>query len=194
MCSRNTVRYSSHTSFFCGGDTFCEVVRRQENTHEELTGLLEWPAGLCLPSKFTDLIFSFQVQCGNMNILFASRIFCLWPVIGTWILPFFPVICWSYLRTEISVTLSIGNKLYSRHHIIYFSCKSLCWCYFATALNLQTLLLRAKLVYYTYTCGGMSGLTDCFVLHRGVVLLNHCWGWMSLKVNKSCRRLRIRVI
>ena len=26
---------------------------------------------------------------------------------------FFPVICWSYLRTEISVTLSIGNNSYS---------------------------------------------------------------------------------
>ena len=47
--------------------------------------------------------------------------FCLWLVIGTYILPFFPVICWSYLRTEISVTLSIGNKLYSRHHILYFT-------------------------------------------------------------------------
>ena len=34
---------------------------------------------------------------------------------------FFPVNCWSYLRTEISVTLSLGNKLYSRHHTLYFS-------------------------------------------------------------------------
>ena len=51
---------------------------------------------------------------------------------------FFTVICWSYLRTEISVTLSIGNKLYSRYHILYFSFlrKRLYWCYLATALNL----------------------------------------------------------
>ena len=45
VCNRNKVRECSHISFFCGGDPFCEVVRRPENTHEELTGLLEWPAG-----------------------------------------------------------------------------------------------------------------------------------------------------
>ena len=33
--SKNTVRESSHTSFFCGGDPFCEVERRPENTHGE---------------------------------------------------------------------------------------------------------------------------------------------------------------
>ena len=51
---------------------------------------------------------------------------------------FFSLICWSYLRTEISVTLSIGNKLYYRHHILYFSFlrKPLCWFYLATTLNL----------------------------------------------------------
>ena len=74
---------------------FCEVVRRPENTYEELTGLFEWPVGLspslerpadpfpsfelpldlCLQSKFIDLILSFQVPWGSMNILFASRIF-----------------------------------------------------------------------------------------------------------------------
>ena len=63
---------------------------------------------------------------------------------------FFPVICWSYLRTKISVILSIGNNLYSRHHISYFSFqrKQLCWCYLATALNLLSSSLPAKLVYY----------------------------------------------
>ena len=30
-----------------------------------------------------------QVPCRNMNILFASRIFCLWLLIGTYILRFF---------------------------------------------------------------------------------------------------------
>ena len=72
MCSRNTVRASSHISFFCGRDRFCEVVRRPENRHEELTGLLERPAGLSpslerpldlhLQSKITDLIFSLKSQ------------------------------------------------------------------------------------------------------------------------------------
>ena len=151
MCSRNTVGESSHISFFCGRAPFCEVVRRPENIHEEMTGLLEWPAGLRLQSKITDLILSFQVPCGYTNILFAHVFFCSWLVIGTFILPIFPVICWSYLRTEISVTLSIGNKLYSRHHILYFSFlwKPPCWCYLATALNLLSSSSPSKLVYYT---------------------------------------------
>ena len=65
-------------------------------------------------------------------------------------LHFFPVICWSSLWTEISVTQFIGNKLYSRHHILYFSYrwKPLCWYYFASALNLRS-SSPAKQVYYT---------------------------------------------
>ena len=60
--SRNTVRECSHISFFCGGDHFCEVVRRPENTHKgvELTGLPERPADLCLLSKIADLILCFK--------------------------------------------------------------------------------------------------------------------------------------
>ena len=88
------------------GNPFCEVVRWPENTHGELTGLLEWSAGLCLQSKITDLILSFQVPCGRMNILFTSRIFLF--MAGYRNLHysvFFPEICWSYLRTEISVIL-----------------------------------------------------------------------------------------
>ena len=158
------VRY---ISFF----PFCEVVRRPENTHGALTGLLEWlaglcpslqgpvdlspslewPADLCLQSKITDIILSFQVSCGYMNILFAQVFFCLWLVIGTYIFPvFFPVIGWYYVRTEISVALSLGSNLYSCHHILYFSFlwKPLCWCYLATALNLLSSSSPAKLVYY----------------------------------------------
>ena len=41
-----------------------------------------------------------------------------WLVIGTYILPFFPR---KYVRTEISVTLSIGNKLYSSPSSFIFS-------------------------------------------------------------------------
>ena len=33
----------------------------------------------------------------------------------------FPVICWSYLQTEVSVTLSIGNKQYSSPFSFIFS-------------------------------------------------------------------------
>ena len=82
VCSRNTVRESSHISFFCGGDPFCEVVPRLENTQEGRIGLLEWPVGLCLQSKMTDFVLSFQVSCRNMNILFASCIFLF--IAGYW--------------------------------------------------------------------------------------------------------------
>ena len=132
MWSRNTVRERVRTYLSSvAGTLFGEQC--DGRTHNgELTCLLKWPADLspslerpvdlCLQSQITDLILSFQVLCGNMNILFASRIFCLYLVIGTYILPFFPVICWSYLQTEISVTLSIGNKLYSSSSsfIFYF--------------------------------------------------------------------------
>ena len=33
ICHRNTVRESSHISFFCDWDPFCEVVRQPKNTH-----------------------------------------------------------------------------------------------------------------------------------------------------------------
>ena len=68
--NRHTDRESSHLSFFCGEDPFWEVVRRPENKHEgadRFTGVtsgpppsLEWPVGLCLQSKITDLILSFK--------------------------------------------------------------------------------------------------------------------------------------
>ena len=138
VCSRNTVRENSHISFFCGGDPFCEEVRRLENTHEELTSLVEWPAGLSFrlrdqqtsPLCLSNLwISAFSPKLQTLYCLFKSHaevwisssphvFFCLWLVIRTYILPFFSVIWWSYLRTEISVTLSIGNKLYS------FSCET----------------------------------------------------------------------
>ena len=109
----------------------------------DLSPSLERPADYCLQSKITDLILSFQVPCGSMNILFASRIFCFCLVIGTYILPFFSVIYSSYLQTEISVTLSIGKNY------ILFPVKPLCWCYLATALNLLSSSSPTKLVYYT---------------------------------------------
>ena len=142
MWSRDTVRETSHISFVCGGDPFCEIVR---------------PADLScgsLPS----------VQIYRPYIFFSSP---MWKYEHPLRLPyfsvygwlseltyfrFFTVICWSYLRTEISVPLSIGNELYSRHHILYFSflwtMKTFCWCYLATTLNLLSSSSPAKLVYY----------------------------------------------
>ena len=65
----------------------------------------------CLPKSHAEVWTSFSPHV----------FFCLLLVIVTYILVFFPVICWSYLRTEISATLSVCNKLYSRHHILFFS-------------------------------------------------------------------------
>ena len=75
---------------------------------------LEWTVDLCLQSKFTDLILSFKSHAEVWTSSSPHVFFCLRLVIGTYILPFFfQVTCWAYLRTEISVTLYIGNKLYS---------------------------------------------------------------------------------
>ena len=62
VCCSNTVRESSHISSFCGGDPYSKVVQWPEYTYEELTGLLEWSAGLCLQFQITDLIFSLKSQ------------------------------------------------------------------------------------------------------------------------------------
>ena len=79
LCEIEIQSESSHISFFCSEDPFSEVVQRPENTHEELTSLLEWPASLSLrlrdqqtspfrivssgslfQSKITDLIMSLK--------------------------------------------------------------------------------------------------------------------------------------
>ena len=156
--SRNTVRDSSHISFFCGRDPFCEVVWQLENTHggaDRFAWLtsgpppsLEWPVGLSFSPKLQTL----YCLSSPMNTPLCPRIFLF--MAGYQNLHtssfFFSVICWSYLRTEISVILSTGNKLHSHHSSLYFSLcgrkitstkwfsQPLCWCYLATALNLQS--------------------------------------------------------
>ena len=77
--SSNTVRESSHISFFCGEGPCYEVVQRPEYTHDmfarltrkslpslerlaDLSSSLERSADLWLQSKITDLIFSLKSQ------------------------------------------------------------------------------------------------------------------------------------
>ena len=88
--------------------------------------LFERPADLSL-SLSDQWISTFSPNLQTLYCLFKSRaevltsfspLAFLWVVIWIYILRSFPVICWSYLRTEISVTLSIGNKSYS------FSCET----------------------------------------------------------------------
>ena len=126
LCSGNTVRVSSHWSFFCGGYHFYEVVRWPENPDELLIGLFEWPAGLSLclrdqqssPLRLSDhWISSFSPNLQTLYCLFKShaevwtsslpRIFYVYGWLSELTYYFlFSVICWSYLRTEISVILS----------------------------------------------------------------------------------------
>ena len=157
VCSRNTGRESSHISFFDGGDTFLEEVRRPENTYDTFAWVthrslrsLEQPAGLSLsleqtadlslrlrdqqnsPLRLSDQRISPSVQNYRPYIVFSSPMrkyehplrltyfFCLWMIIGTYILSFFLVICWFYLQTEISITLSIGTN-YILAIVFYFS-------------------------------------------------------------------------
>ena len=141
MCCWNTVRESSHISFFCGRDPFCEVVRGPENKHGELTGLLEWPAGLSLrlrDQRTTPLrlsgkcISAFSPKLLTLYCLFKPHAKYEYPLRHVFFLfmashqnfhtsVFFSVVCWSYLWTKITVTLSISNKLYSHHHLLLFS-------------------------------------------------------------------------
>ena len=152
MWSRNTV--SSHIPFFCGGDPLCVFARRPENAHGELTGLLEWLAGLPLSPKLQTLYCFpiptrkyehassptyFLFMAGYRNLHTSVFVFCL-------------VNCWSYLRTEISITLSTSNKSHSSpsSFIFLFPVKPLCWSYLATALNLlsSSTALRRQLSQY----------------------------------------------
>ena len=129
MCSRNTVRESWHISFFCGGDPFLwsratagEHTRgsRQVYLSDQRTPpSLEWPACLCLLSKITDLIYLFKFHA-EIRISFSPTYFSVYGWLSELTyFGFFLIICWSCLRTEISVTLSIGNKLYSLHHLLF---------------------------------------------------------------------------
>ena len=134
MCNRNTVRESSHISFFYGGDPFCEVVWRPENTLEVLTGLLEWPTGLSLclrdqrasPLRLSDhwisgfcpklqtlyCIFKFDAEVWTSSL--PHIFFCLGLVIRTYILLFFS----GYLLI-LSANRNICHSIH-RQWIIFF--------------------------------------------------------------------------
>ena len=130
--SRNTVRESLHISFFCGRDPFCEEVRRSENTHGG-ADRSAWEASRSLPfawatseslsqSIISDLILSFNSHVELWTCLF-THIFFVCGLLSELIhfRVFFPVICWSYLQTEIFVTVSIGSKFYSLPSSFIFS-------------------------------------------------------------------------
>ena len=127
MCNKSTVRESSHISFFSGGAPFCEVVRRPENTHEELTRLSLRLSDHWISPFSPKLLILYRLFKSHTEVWTSSlpHVFFLFMAgdrnLHTSGFFFFLIICWSYLGTEISVILSIGNKLYSRHQILYLS-------------------------------------------------------------------------
>ena len=69
--SRNTVRESSHISFFRGGNPLCILEWRPENTHGG-ADRFAWVTSWSLPqSKITDLILSFNSHAEIWTRLFA---------------------------------------------------------------------------------------------------------------------------
>ena len=115
--SRNTVRESSHISIFLwrGANRFAWAASGSPPLLErpaDLLPSLERPANLSLSPKYRPYCL-FKSHAGIWTDLFA-RVFSVygWFSELTYF-RFFPVICWSYLWTEISLTLSIRNKLYS---------------------------------------------------------------------------------
>ena len=134
--SKNTVRESLHISIFCGRDPFCEVVRRAgEHTWEsrqvclsdQQTSPFAWVASGSLFSVqnywpcivFSSLMRKYEPASSPTYFLFMAG----YQNLLTWFFFFFflLVICWSYQQTEISVILSTGNKLQSRHPPSFFS-------------------------------------------------------------------------
>ena len=160
-----------------GSMFFCVCIRA---TSGEKTWFAWVTSGSLPQSKSTDLIYVFQLPHRNMNTPLRPHIFCLWLVIGTYILPvFFPVICWSYLRTEISFTLSTGNKLhFSAYSFIFlFPVKPLCWCYLATALNLLSSSTALHRQLSQYITRGRLNIKRTIPLFSGVHLELAKGGW-----------------
>ena len=137
MWSRNTVGESQHISFFCNGNPFCEVVRRQNTDQGE--DMLPWVTRKSLPSVQnyrTYVVFSspmreYETASSPTYFLFMTGYRNLHNS------AFFPGNFFILSANEISITLSIGNKLYSSHHlfIFLFPVKPLCGCYLATSLK-----------------------------------------------------------
>ena len=155
MWSRNTVRESSHISFFCGRHTLRVLERRPQNTHWEADRFLEITSGSPSQSKIKDLILSFNSHVVIWTHLFAHVIYVYGWLSELTYSRFSPVICWSYLRTEISVILYTFNKWYSSASSFIFlipvkpllmlSCDRI-----ESAKFIHETLSPAKLVYYTH--------------------------------------------
>ena len=132
MCNSNTVRESSHISFFCDGDPLlwssatagghtrhvCLSDTQVSHFIWETSGSLSfaWETSGSLPSVplyRPYIVFSNPMLKYEYPLRLTYFSVYGWLSELTYFRFFFSVICWSYLRTEISDTLSIGNKSYS---------------------------------------------------------------------------------
>ena len=122
MWRRNIVRESFCIYIFFGGDPFYEVVltvgehTRGADRFSWVTSwsfTFAWVASRCLPSVqnhrsyivFSGLMRKYEHPLHLTHLFMAS-----YRNLHT--SGFFPISCWSYLRTKISVILSRDNKLY----------------------------------------------------------------------------------
>ena len=146
MCSRNTVRESSHTSFFCGGDPFCDVVRRPDNTHH----MFAWVTRRSLPSleRRADLFPSFKRPA---HVCFSQKLETLYSLLSPMRIYEYPLrhsifllMCGyrnfhtSVFSSNLLILSANGNICHSilRQYIIFspsyflflFPVKPLCWC------------------------------------------------------------------
>ena len=189
VCSRNRFRERSHISFFCGWDPFpwssATAIEHTQGVDISISvtsgSLLSLERSVDLPlCLIYQLITAFSPKLQTLHCLlkyhaeeWTSSLLHVFSVFGwfselTYFRFCFLVICWSYLWTDISFSLSIGNKLYSCHHILYitFLWKPLCWCYLVNILNLLSSSSPAKLVYYKCTITVLKRCSHYHVLEQ----------------------------
>ena len=145
--SRNTVRENSHVSFFWGGDPFCWVVRRPEKTYGG-ADRFAWMTSGSLPSVQNYRHYCLFKSHAEKWTSYSPHVFSVYGWLSEFTyFHFFPVICWSYLRTEISFIRSTGNKLHfslsCETTLLVLSCDRI-----ESAKLIHSTPSPAKLVYY----------------------------------------------
>ena len=150
MCSRNTLRESSHISFFCGGVPFCEVVQLSENIHDTFAWvtrrslfawensrplLFAWATSGSLPRPKLQTLYYLS---SPLNTPLRRRIFLF--MAGYRNLHTSGLFSGNLLilSTNVNICHSIHRQqiIFSPSSFIFlFPVRQLCWCYLATALN-----------------------------------------------------------
>ena len=147
--SWNTVRESSHISFFCG--RVCEVVRRPENTHWGGTDRSAWVTSGSPPLAWASSRSLFSPKLQTLYCLFKSHTE-IWTRL---VVHIFSVYSWlseltyfCFFPGNLLILSTNGNICHSIQWHPPLSVKPLCWCYIATALNvLSSSTLPAEILY-----------------------------------------------